>query len=111
MTNHHFFRAVGQLFRLGESLPPVPVGKRPVCAFLAGFCFGPIGAGVYLDSWPDFAILLTAVVLGCLFTVGLGAPFFWILCGVYAAFRVVQSNRQHKEVPSIPEEGGPDGTL
>jgi hypothetical protein len=69
-------------------------GKNALVAFFVGFLFGPFGVGVYLRSWPDFIVTLGLVLAGTVMTAGVGAPAFWVLCGVWAANRVTRSNRE-----------------
>jgi hypothetical protein len=82
-----FFHVVRQLFNNSGDFPPPKRGKNPVVAFVMGAAFGPLGVGLYLESWFDFFVSLGLVVTGSVMTVGLGAPVFWVLCGAYAARR------------------------
>jgi hypothetical protein len=93
MSNQPYVQIVGHAFRESEKMPRVGAGKSPVAAFVVGFMFGPLGVGLYLKSWPDFFLLLGLILVGSFMTAGLGAPFFWCLCGFWGAARVARSNR------------------
>lgn len=74
--------------------PPVKPGKNAFIAFLAGFIFGPIGCGCYLETFEDFFVPLLIVLGAAFFTAGIGAPIAWMFCGCYAAIRVNSSQPQ-----------------
>lgn len=84
--NAEFVRLVGDALNESKNMKPVR-DRSPLVAFFAGFLFGPFGVGLYLRSWGDFIVSLGLVVLGTMMTAGLGAPFFWVLCGVWGAAR------------------------
>lgn len=69
-------------------------GKNALVAFFAGFLFGPFGVGAYLRSWSDFIVTLGLVLAGTVMTAGVGAPVFWVMCGIWAATRVANSNKE-----------------
>ena len=94
MSNLHFTNLVQHAFKESKNMAPVGKGKTPLVGFMAGFLFGPIGVGVYLGSMPDFVMSLGMVIVGTLMTVTVGAPFFWVLCGVWAYMRIRHSNSQ-----------------
>lgn len=92
MSNGHFGHSVAHAFRDMDRMPAVGEGKSAFLAFVLGVLFGPFGVGIYLKSWMDFFVLLAIVVFGAMFTVGIGAPVFWIVCGVWGAVRVAKAN-------------------
>ena len=67
---------------------PVTPGKSAGAAFAAGFLFGPIGCGAYLESWHDFFVPLAWVLAATFLSGGVAAPVAWMFCGLYAAARV-----------------------
>lgn len=67
---------------------PIKPGKSAFIAFLAGFVFGPIGCGIYLESWEDFFIPLVIVLGASFLTAGVAAPVAWAFCGCWGAMRV-----------------------
>jgi predicted PurR-regulated permease PerM len=81
-------------FGLLDKLPVLNSRKEPVVACIVGIVFGFIGVGIYLWSFTDFLIpLLFLIVLSIII------PFFgtvpgWIFAGLYAYFRVVNSNER-----------------
>lgn len=85
----------GQVLREGlkaaKNGPPVKPGKSPVLAFFAGFFFGPIGSGIYLESWQDFFVPLLILIIASVCTGGIAAPLAWMFCGLYAAGRCSES--------------------
>lgn len=93
MSNKHFGHLVEHAFEESKNMTPVSEGKSAMAAFFAGFLFGPFGVGIYLRSWGDFIMSLGLVVGGTIMATGLGAPIFWILCGIWAAARVSNSRK------------------
>jgi len=87
MSNQHFFHAVSHAFKEAKHMPSTGRNKSAGLAFFLGFLFGPIGTGLYLQTWTDFFVPLLFVIGGSVMTVGIGAPVFWILCGVWGAVR------------------------
>lgn len=90
MNNRHFNEVVHHALREAKTMAPTQ-GKNPLVAFFAGFLFGPFGVGGYLRSWSDFFVSLGLVILGSLMTAGVGAPFVWVLCGLWGATRAAGS--------------------
>jgi hypothetical protein len=72
--------------------PPLKKPKNPLLAFLAGFMFGPIGAGLYLGSWFDFLALMAILLLASCGTAGVAAPVAWSFSGIWAGIRASSSN-------------------
>lgn len=93
MSRQHFGHVLHAAVKESANLKPVGADKSAFAAFFAGFLFGPIGLGIYLRSGVDFLMSLGLVVVGSIMTVGIGAPFFWALCGFWGAMRVAQSKR------------------
>lgn len=87
---HHIVRGA---LKESRKMAPVGAGKSPLVAFVVGFLFGPIGAGIYLGSFADFAMLLGVILAGAFLTAGFAAPVAWVFSGVWAAHRVNQSNK------------------
>lgn len=110
MLNQPYIHAVGQCLKQSKRLAPVSRGKSPPVAFLMGFLFGPIGVGLYLRSFTDFAVSGAMVVAGSMLTVGIGAPLFWCLCGLWAAVRVANSNSDSSP-PSPPTSPSPPSSI
>lgn len=88
--NAEFVRVVGHALKESRNMAAIR-GRNPLVAFFAGFLLGPFGVGLYLRSWGDFVVSLGLVILGSIVTAGLGAPFFWVLCGVWGATRAAGS--------------------
>ncbi|MBX3402383.1 MAG: hypothetical protein KF699_03125 [Phycisphaeraceae bacterium] len=88
MSSNGYGNGSGNASPKSDERPPVGKGKSMGLAFIVGLLFGPFGVGLYLRSWADFFILLAIVIGGSMFTVGVGAPVFWILCGAWGAIRV-----------------------
>jgi len=79
-----------------HKLPPLESRKSPVLAFVLAFFFGVFGM-LYL-GWQDALVWLALIVLGVLaglLTAGLTIPLCWVLGGVWATMRVVESNKYH----------------
>lgn len=91
MNNQQFGHVVQHAFAASKHMKPVAKGKTPGRAFLFGFLFGPIGVGIYLRSWGDFAATLALVLIGSFTTAGVAAPVFWMLSGAWAHARVKHS--------------------
>lgn len=88
MSSNDYGNGSSRASRQNDERLPVGRGKSMGLAFVVGLLFGPFGVGLYLRSWADFFILLAIVIGGSMFTVGVGAPVFWILCGAWGAIRV-----------------------
>lgn len=80
--------------KCAKKMAPLPPGKNPVTAFVAGVMFGPFGTGIYLGTARDFFYPLAILMAATTFTAGLAAPLAWLFCGVYGAMRVNESNTQ-----------------
>ena len=87
-----FTHAVSHAFREAKHLPPKGKGKSAILAFIIGVAFGPFGVGLYLRSWMDFWVPMGFVIIGSFLTVGLAAPIFWMLSGLWGAVRVNIAN-------------------
>jgi len=98
MSQHPYVHVVRHAFKHAKEMPSVGKGKSPVAAFVAGVLFGPFGIGLYLRSWGDFLVLLGLLLAGSFMTVGVAAPVFWVLCGVWGAVRVQQANAKPSAV-------------
>ena len=74
--------------KIAQHGPPVKPHKSAAVAFVAGFVFGPLGTGLYLESFEDFLVPLLIVLGATFLTAGIAAPIAWMFCGCYGAMRV-----------------------
>ena len=83
-------------------MPPLKKRRNPNTAAVVGVLFGPIGLAVYFRTFVDS---LVAILIGCLAVVLVsriddpdayiaGVVAGWAASGLWAYFRVVESNRQ-----------------
>jgi hypothetical protein len=84
-----------QAFAYPTKGPPLKKRKNPGIAFVVGFFFGPVGLGIYFESWPDFLLPLAIIILTAFGTLGLAAPVAWMFCGAWGAVRASTSNKHH----------------
>ena len=73
-----------------EKMKPLKDKKNPFTAALLGFLFGPVGIGIYLESWRDFLTCLGVLIL-LMLTIAL-TPIGWLFSAAYGFYRVYTSN-------------------
>jgi hypothetical protein len=74
-----------------DKMSPLPKKKSPILAAIIGFLFGPIGVGLYFQSWRDFFLCLGVLIFLMFFVVS--APLGWLFSTAYACYRAITSNK------------------
>lgn len=61
--------------------------KNPFIGAILGFLFGPIGIGIYFNSWKDFFLCLVVLIILAIILVGFGAIPGWLFSAFYGFYR------------------------
>ena len=65
--------------------------KNPIVGAIIGFLFGPIGIGLYFQSWSDFFLCLFVLLLLTFILFGLGAVPGWLFSAGYGYYRALKN--------------------
>jgi hypothetical protein len=92
MSENHAGHVIHGAHKTIEEMPPLKSEKNPLLAAVIGFCFGPIGVGVYFGSFRDFLYCLGFLILLFIAVPGLGIIPGWLFSAGFAFFRAISSN-------------------